>query len=319
MPERVLITGITGFLGGYLAEHLLEAGDHLLGCAPEGRWDPFSPPELIGRAPLVAWDLGEEEGLGDEARRQVDAFAPTRIYHLGALSVPADCGQDAPSARAMAVNVAGIRRVLDLAAALPQRPRVLLLSSAHVYARSWSKPTLVAEDAPLGPLFGYGQSKLLAEQELLAAVRERHLHGLVVRGFQHTGPRQAPRLMLPQWCQQFAAGNGPVEVYTRDAWIDLTDARDAVRAFRLVMEHGRPGEVFNVGSGVPRRSGEVLEILRALAGPERPIIEKRPGIRYDPIADARRLKARTGWQATIPLEQTVRETWAWWREQTPGL
>ena len=121
--------------------------------------------------------------------------------------------------------------------------------------------------------------------------------------------------MLPCWTWQFAAGCAPVEVYTLDARMDLSDVRDVVRAYRLLAERGRPGEVVNVGRGVARSSGEVFAILRKLADPDRPVVQTRPGARQNPIADVARLLERTGFQATLPLEQTVADTLAWCQQR----
>ena len=116
--DRVLITGVSGFAGGFLAERLLEAGAAVLGSTPVGDWEPASPAGLRDRVELVAWDLGAQDGASPTARRQIEAFRPEVIFHLGALSVPGDCGQQQISPRAAAVNVAGTRRVMQLAAAL---------------------------------------------------------------------------------------------------------------------------------------------------------------------------------------------------------
>ena len=93
-----------------------------------------------------------------------------------------------------------------------------------------------------------------------------------------------------------------------------TDARDVVRAYRLLLEHGRRGEVYNVGSGVSLRSGRVLELLREMADPRRPIVQLQPGPKHDPIADVSRLVRCTKWRATSPLETTVSDTLTWWCE-----
>ena len=107
-----------------------------------------------------------------------------------------------------------------------------------------------------------------------------------------------------------------MQVYTRDAHIDVSDVRDVVRAYRLLLEHGRTGEAYNVGSGVSVRSGEVLRLLHEMADPHRAITESHPGRRQDPIADVTRLVQCTGWQAEIQLEKTVADTLVWWQQQT---
>ncbi len=313
--QRALLTGIPGFVGGFLAEHLLARGDAVLGAAVDARWEPNSSETARRCVELVAWDLSRDSGLSAEARRRIEAFEPSAVYHLAALSVPDDCGREDPLPAAVAVNVEGTRRVVELASQLPSRPRLLFVSSAKVYVSVDFRSPVVAETSPVGPCTAYGRTKLAGEDVVEAAVARGDCEAVIVRAFQHTGPRQGPRMMLPEWARQFAAKrSGPVEVRTRDAVIDMSDVRDVVRAYRLVMERGQPGCVYNVGSGRPIRSGEVLDLLRRLAGPDRPIRETRPGPKQDPIADTARLRCLTGWQPEVPLEQTVADTWAYWRE-----
>lgn len=318
-PQRALITGVAGFAGGFLAEHLLSRGDAVLGAAPGGQWEPNSSGAIRDQVELVAWDLGSEAGLGGEARRRIGAFRPSAVYHLAALSIPDDCGKEEPLPAALAVNVEGTRRVVELAAGLPSRPRLLMVSSAKVYAPVGPGNPFVTETSPLGPRAAYGRTKLAAEQIVREAVARRECDAVIARAFQHTGPRQRARMMLPEWACQFASGDsGPVEVRTCDAVIDLSDVRDVVRAYRLLMACGERGGVYNVGSGRPRRSGEVLDILRNLAGPDRPVCETRPGPKHDAIANTMRLIQNTGWQPEIPLQQTVADTWAYWKELVAG-
>jgi len=316
MPQRALITGCPGFAGGFLAEHLLGCGDAVLGCSPDGRWEESSPSELSDRVELLAWDLGREERPPGETRRAIEAFRPTAVYHLAAISVPKQCGFEEPTPAAVAVNVTGTRRVMRLAAELPGRPRVLAISSSKVYAAVPPEAPPVDEQAPLGPWRAYGKTKLAAEAEVRRAVEQSGVDAVIARSFQHTGPRQGPEMMLPHWCQQLVAGGrGPIEVYTVDAFIDLSDVRDVVRAYRLLVERGARGEVYNVGSGVCRRSGDVLAMLQKLAGQVRPVVEIYPGQKHNPIAEVSRLAEQTGWRATIPLEATVADTLAWWRQR----
>ena len=314
MPHRSLITGVPGFAGSFLAEHLLDCGDAVLGCSPDGNWERYSPGELQGRVELVAWDLGNPEGLSAQSRQRIEEFRPDWIFHLAALSVPDDCGEEEPAPVAMAVNVDGTRRVMELAVSLPSQPRVLFISSSKVYAPVSPESPKIDETAPVDPQRGYGQTKLLAEGEVRRAIEQHGAEAVIVRSFQHAGPRQDPRMMLSQWARQFVTGgSGPAEVYTCDAHLDLTDVRDVVRAYRLLMEKGRPGETYNVGSGVSRRSGDVLELLRRMADPQRPVVELRPGFKQDPVGDISRLVQCTGWHARLPVERTVSDTLAWWR------
>jgi len=141
---------------------------------------------------------------------------------------------------------------------------------------------------------------------------QKGLDVVIVRAFQHTGPRQNPRMMLPEWVSQFAAASRePVQVHTLDAHIDVTDVRDVVRAYRLLTERGDSGRIYNVGSGVSRRSGDLFELLRAMADPGRPVVELRPGRKQAPIADIARLAECTGWRPEIPIERTIADMWAY--------
>ena len=316
MSQRALITGIAGFAGGFLAEHLLDCGDAVLGCSLDGRWEEDSAETIRDRVELVPWNLADPAGPGAQARRSIDQFRPSAIYHLAAMSVPKHCGLERIAPEAIAVNVEGTRRVLELAAALASRPRVLLVSSSHVYAPVRPESPRVQEGAPLGPGHGYGLTKLRAEELVRRAVARDGLDALIARAFQHSGPRQVAPLMLSQWARQFAeASPKPVEVYTLDAWIDLSDVRDVVRAYRLLVEHGRPGQIYNVGSGLARRTGDIFAILRQMADPRRPVVELSPGFKQDPVADITRLVRATGWRPEVPLEQTIADTLAYWRER----
>lgn len=314
---RALVTGITGFAGSHLAEHLLVEGDRVLGVVHAAHHRPPAGP--CESVPLVTWDLGAGAPPPD-AYERIATFAPDCIYHLAALSVPAECGGDEPSALAAAVNVEGTRRVVDLAARLPRPPRLLFTSSSHVYAPVPAEQCRVDEGSAVAPRTAYGKTKLAAERLLLAASAQQAADVLIARSFQHAGPRQRPELMLAQWARQFAlGGSSPVEVFTRDAWIDISDVRDVVRAYRLLVAHGRRGGIYNVGSGVNRSTGDILEALRRLADPRRPIVETRAGRKQDPIAEVGRLRSATGWQPRILLEQTVADTLADWRQRLGAI
>ena len=312
---RALVTGVTGFAGGFLVEHLLAAGDEVLGTSRNGRW-PDDVPEAVRRhVPLVAWDLTQPDSAA-ECERATAEFAPECIYHLAAVSVPSDCGDRHPTPHAHAVNVYGASRVAELAGAQKFPPRLLFVSSSHVYAPVTAAAPRVNEDAPRDPRGGYGLTKLAAEDWLRFLIQNHAQDIVIARAFQHAGPRQNPKLMLPEWTRQIVAGgDGPIVVQNLDTQVDITDVRDIVRAYRLLATKGERGGTYNVGSGVARRSGDILALLQRLAGSQREVIERRPGVRQDWIADATRLHAATGWRPEIPLEQSVADTLAYWRER----
>lgn len=294
---RAFITGISGFVGGYLAEHLRACGDQAMGSA-----------QKADAVDVVAWDIAMP--TTPEVMEPIAAFAPDVIFHLAAISKSEDCGSDQLTPQAIAVNVVGTEHVLELALALPSKPRVVFVSSSYVYPHLNSLEP-VSESAALAPPNRYGDSKRLAEERVLAYSQLHGVDVIIARAFQHTGPRQIARFMVPEWCQQFARGVEPVVIRNDEAWVDLLDVRDVVRAYRLLALQGTRGEVYNVGSGVAQRSGDIFAMLRAMADPTRAVHVMSSQPKRGPIADVTKLTSATDWRPQIPLEQTVRDTYAW--------
>lgn len=322
---RVLIVGSSGFVGPYLAAHLHAAGDEVWGTT-SGRHGSQAGAirkaiESSGRgrdcqrttsiAQELAWDIGTEDRPQAAVGRALADFAPECIYLLAALSVPALCGQTDPTPQAQAVNVDGVRRVVDWMLQLAVPPRLVFASSSHVYGPSSAERPPFAEDAPLAPCNGYGKTKLAAEEVIRAASRERGLRAAIVRAFNHTGPGQQPPLLLPEWIMQFVPpATGPVQVRNLSTTLDLSDVRDIVRAYRLFGQRDDPGTAFNLGSGRPTTTRQILELLMAASGQKRAVEETRPGPRWEPIADLRQTHSAIGWAAEIPLSQTITDTLA---------
>lgn len=311
---RAFITGVTGFAGSHLAEHLLACGDEVLGSSLRGQW-PRGVPEAVRRGvSMFSWDL--TTGANEATRLIVNEFRADVIFHLAAISVPSECGTTEPTPQALASNVGGTQAVTELCRSLTDRPRVLLASSCYVYAPVSLKSPVVSESASLAPQRAYGKTKLLAEQEFRRAIGDEELDGVVARSFQHAGPRQSPRMILPDWVRQFTASDAePIRVGCLDTYLDLTDVRDICRAYRQLLLDGPRGNVYNVGSGICRRSGDLLEIIQGCFSSRREVLELEPGHRQHPIADISRLTQLNGWKPEISLEQTVTDTLNYWLEE----
>lgn len=307
---KALITGITGFVGGHLAQHLLDAGDEVLGASQNGAW----PADFGLPAPLVTCDLAFD--FEPAFISAVETFAPDVIYHLAALSIPTDCGTgNEPNAAAQNMNVAGVERIIRLAAQLPKRPRVMFTSSSHVYGPVDIDRPVVDEDRPCVPRTAYGRTKLAAEDLCYKAVREAEADIVIVRSFPQAGARQDPRLMLAEWSRALAGDVPELSVGNDNVTVDLVDVRDAVRALRLLALHAASGSAYNVGSGTMRTTGELLALLQRTAGDARPVRARSHERRSDAVADIRRLRAATGWRPEIKIERTVADVWNYWRER----
>lgn len=310
---RALITGITGFAGSFLAEYLLTKGDEIMGCSRSARWGGGVPVELASDISLFSWDVSEP--LTPAAHKEIEIFAPECIYHLAAMSTPSDCGGVQPNELAMETNANGTRRVAELAMSLDPKPKVLFTSSCHVYGKVTTAAPIVTEDSALVPHRAYGKTKLAAEQIFAEAIQQG-MPGIIARAFHHTGPRQSPRMVLPDWVRQFAATDGkPIRVQTMDANLDLSDVRDVVSAYRALIETGHVGEAYNVGTGISRRSGDMFAQLLKMADPDREVIEVAPQTVQQPIADISKLRSHAKWKPVYSLTDTLRDTLSFWQQK----
>jgi GDP-4-dehydro-6-deoxy-D-mannose reductase len=305
---RSLVTGISGFVGGHLAEHLLEAGDPVVGLSATGLWP--TPLAHLGRhIRLEACDLihEPEEALADRiARKQ-----PEVIYHLAAQANPQASLADPKATWAM--NLGGALNLLEATRRSGLRPRIILVGSGVCYGNPAPEHLPVSEACPLRPNNPYAASKAAADLLGLQTFLSHGLATVMARPFNHAGPRQSPQYVLASLARQIAEvemGRKPyVEVGNLAVTRDFTDVRDIVRAYRLLALRGQAGEVYNIGTGRDVPLAELVEIFRGLA--LRPIEIRVDPARVRPVdqprllADAGRLRAETGWEPNYTIERTL--------------
>jgi len=258
----------------------------------------------------------------DRVNTLVREIQPQWVFHLAALSSPAASWDD--PAETIAIN-AGLEANL-LAALVRQKPmpRVVVVGSADEYGRPVGGARRLDEATPLRPVSPYGVSKVT--QDLLAL--QYHLsHGLAairIRPFNHAGPRQAPSFAVASFAQQIARielGKQPpvLKVGNLEARRDFTDVRDVVRAYLLAAEKGKPGEVYNVGSGTATRLREIVGLLLKMTRTSISL-EVDPARKHAVeaevyVCDARRFQRLTGWRPKVGLERMLRDTLDDWRRQ----
>jgi GDP-4-dehydro-6-deoxy-D-mannose reductase len=295
---RTLVTGATGFVGPHLVQHLRAAGDQVVALGVDG--------------PMV--DVTDAEAVS----AAVAAARPEVVYHLAGLSSPGASWSD-PAAY-LRVNTGGTLNVLEASAAAGVS-RVLLVSSAEVYGTADPAHARLDEHAPLRPVTPYAASKVAAEFYGLQAFLGRGLGVITVRPFNHTGPGQSDRFVVSALARRIVEaerrGHASVAVGNLDPVRDYNDVRDIVAAYRLAALSARPGEAYNICSGVGRSVGEVAEILLAQAS--HPIaLEVDPAL-VRPVevprlvGDSTRFRRATGWTPRHSLEQTLTDVMAWWR------
>ena len=313
---RALITGAGGFVGGHLCAYLLAHTDWELTGTVYPR--PVEARPLESRLRLVHADLRDPEAV----HTLVDEVQPDYIFHLAAQSfVPTSFADPWDT---LENNIRAELNLLEAARWSGREVWVLVVGSNEEYGAPQPGELPQTEESPLRPNNPYAVSKVAQDFLGLQYYLAYGLAVVRVRPFNHTGPGQSPRFVVPAFAGQIArieAGlQEPVlKVGNLDAARDFTDVRDIVRAYHLAVTRGEPGEVYNLASGRPQSVRGLLETLLSYSQVE--IRVERDPARYRPVdtpvvyGSAEKFRRQTGWEPRIPFEQTLRDTLEYWREQ----
>jgi GDP-4-dehydro-6-deoxy-D-mannose reductase len=290
---RALITGGLGFVGRHLSQHLHDTGDDVT---------------ILDRHGPDAVDITDASAIA----KAITAAAPDAVYHLaGWADVGASWHDPVGTFRA---NAEGSLHVLQACIAA-EVGRVLAVASADVYGIVAESALPLTEESPVLPTSPYAASKVAADALAQQAFLGHGLGVVRVRPFNHLGPGQSEHFVAPAIAARIARaerdGVPTIPVGNLTARRDLTDVRDVVRAYRLLIEHGRAGDVYNVCTG---RDLAVQTLADLLVGMARRPVELVP----DPDllrpvdlpvlrGDASKLRAATGWEPKIAIEQTLRD------------
>lgn len=307
---RVLVTGVTGFVGHHLVAALAAAGHEVHGLVRTA--DERVPPDVV----VHTGDIRDRAAVA----AAVAAADAEGIVHLaGASSV----GQSfADPVGTWDVNLGGTLAVLEAVRNRPAPARCLVVTSGEIYGRVAADRLPVDADTALHPLSPYAASKAAAD---IAAAQYRAGYDLPVirvRAFNHVGPGQDPRFVIPNVARQLAraeaVGTAPVvrvgNVSTRR---DFTDVRDMVDAYVRLLERGDPDTPYLACSGRSVAVRELVDGLAELCALE-VRVESDPGLvrsgeQPDLYGSPERLSADVGWTARIPLRTTLSDTLDWWR------
>lgn len=315
MSRRVLITGVTGQDGGYLAEQLVAAGDEVIGTVR-------SPgPATLAEAGLGHLDgrvalLGADLLAPDTVRRAIAEAQPDEIYHLAAPTfVPTSW--DDPT-EVMSAVASGTAAVLAAAGALADQPRVLVASSSEIFGDAGVSPQ--SESAPMRPRSPYGVAKLAAHG-LVGTLRARDRFLVSAITFNHESPRRPERFLPRKVTAGVAAiAAGRAETLTlgdQAAVRDWSHARDVVAGMVLALRHDEPGD-YVFASGVPHTVGDLVDAAFAAAGiprtapggDDRVLVDPRfvrPPERWPPVGDPSKARETLGWTPATSFEQLVGE------------
>ncbi|HZR65524.1 MAG TPA: GDP-mannose 4,6-dehydratase [Terriglobales bacterium] len=311
MSIRSLITGGTGFVGQHLASFLHSRGSRVAILAPKAQGSLESADSSTH---FYEADIRDAAAV----RAATHDFKPDHIYHLAAVS-SVDTSQQSPRFT-YDVNVFGTLNVLEAALTCSRQPRVLLVSTAQVYAPGASALT---ESSPLAPQNPYAASKSMAE-----LLRVHYKGGiLIARSFNHSGPGQSSAFVLSSIARQFVE----IELGLREPRLslgntqvkrDFTDVRDVVRAYSSLLEKSRPNEIYNVCSGRTWSVQQIVEEFQSISGIavriQTDAAKVRPGEVSEVCGSFQKLHAATGWEPEISLPTTLRDLLSYWRAELAG-
>jgi GDP-4-dehydro-6-deoxy-D-mannose reductase len=313
-PRTLLVTGAAGFAGSHLLDLLAQDPVRIVAWRRPG-----IGADVAALYPHIEW---REIELLEAAtvRAEVAALAPDVVYHLAGAPHVGDSWKTATET--LAINVLATHHLLEAIRAAGLRSRVMIPSSAYVY-RPADRP--LREDDPLQSTSPYALSKIATEMAAGRAARDDGIPVVVSRSFNHIGPRQAPTFFASAVARQVAlieCGrlDPVIKVGNLTTERDFTDVRDTVRAYQALAERGAPGAIYNVCSGRPLVVRELLDRLVALSSV--PVSVEIDPSRFRPhdapliVGDPGRLQRELGWAPRVPLEQTLRDLLAYWRQDS---
>lgn len=311
---RVLITGVTGFVGGYLASHLGQ--DPQLELYAIVRDPKRLLPSLHKRVVIFTGDLCNAEFVVQTLKK----IQPNQLYHLAGQSAEPQAWSDPWST--FQANVQGQLNLLSGMIDLGLKTRFLTVTSSKVYGAVPSSQMPISEATPLRPDSPYGVSK--AAQDLMAQqyYLSHQLPVIRVRAFNHIGPRQSTAFVTAAFAHQIAS----IEAGLREPIMkvgnlavkrDFTDVEDVVRAYQGLMSQGEPGQVYNVSSGKAVAVQQLLDILLRLSEVNIEIKQDAARMRPSdqPISYGNIIKIRQeiNWEPTISIEDSLARILDYWR------
>ncbi|HOG18396.1 MAG TPA: GDP-mannose 4,6-dehydratase [Syntrophales bacterium] len=316
---RILITGITGFVGSHLAEYVLQRGEghEVYGLC---RWR--SPREnlagIYDKVSLMEADLCDLSAL----IRHLDSIKPDVIFHLAAQSYVLTSFNS--PIQTLWSNVIGTANLLEAVRLLKIDPVIHVCSSSEVYGQVSAADIPIRETCPLRPASPYAVSKVGEDMVAFQYWVSHGIRTIRTRMFTHTGPRRGDVFALSFFAKQVAAAEkgmkeAIIHVGNLKSVRTFCDVRDAVRAYWLLVNLCEPGEVYNIGGQRTMTIGEALDLLLSLSKTKFEIREEarlfRPSDVTLQIPSTEKFHAKTGWVPEIPFEKTLADMLEYWRDE----
>lgn len=308
---NILITGLTGFVGKHLAKEVIDnSNSNIFGTS----YGSNNSDDLDKGITILHGDLRDKEFVS----QVITESKPEVIYHLAALSSGKDSFHQA--SEVVLNNLRVQLNIFDEVLKQKLDSKILIIGSAEEYGNVSDEKIPIDEQVSLNPISPYGLSKVAQD---LSALTYFHSFGLKVirlRSFNHTGPGQINKFVVPAFAKQIVNPETKViKVGNLEAVRDFTDVRDVVKAYRLASEKCEIGEVYNIGSGSGYKIQWILEKMIELSKRDIEVqVDKdllRPADIPVTICNCEKFIKKTGWEIQIPIEKTLEDILNYWRNK----
>ncbi len=318
---KILITGITGFVGSHLAEYCLtKKGVKVYGTILSHHLgDELKRIKHIkNKIKLFECDLTNRIAV----EKVLSLVKPDKIFHLAAQSfVPTSW--ESPE-YTLYTNIMSEVNIFEVAKELKLDPVIQIAGSSEEYGLVKRNELKIKESNPLRPLSPYGVSKVAQEMLAYQYHQSYGLKTIITRAFNHEGPRRGKQFVTSAFASQVAAiEKGQQEPVIRvgnlEAWRDFSDVRDVVKAYWLATEKCKFGEPYNIGTGQTHQIKEVLKILLSFSKVKIKVKQDPRLMRPSDVpilqCDVTKFRKATGWKPRIPLKTTLKDTLNYWRDE----
>ena len=315
--KKILITGISGFAGSFLAEYLVSQNKGKISGTYLEEASLGNIENVKTKVNLFKLNLTEEKKVFDTLREAKPDF----IFHLAALTSP-KASFDNPF-ETIQNNVKAQLNLLEVIRKFKLlNTRILVISSAEVYGIVEKKDLPIDEDTKLMPASPYAVSKITQDFLALQYFLSYGIKIIRIRPFNHIGPRQSPNFVVSAFAKKIAEiEKGKTDnilfVGNLDSKRDFTDVRDMVAAYSLAIEKGEGGEVYNIGSGKSYTISQILDKMLSLSKTKIKIrVDEsllRPSDNPDLVCDRTKFTNLAGWKPEILIDKTLKDTLDYWR------
>jgi GDP-4-dehydro-6-deoxy-D-mannose reductase len=312
---RIFVTGATGFAGSHLVDLLLDEGHEIYALVH--RASGHQPLPSHKNFNIQTGDLLDLDGIMDALK----SCLPDVILHLAGQASPSQSWRD--PAQTFAINTGGTANILE-AALNAGKPRTVIVTSAEIYGRLDAEFLPITEDVVPNPGHPYGISKWAAGRLVQLYHNRYGLPVIEARPFNHIGPRQLRGFVVPDFASQLAAIKADLQapiisVGNLNVERDFTDVRDVVRAYRLLVDFGQPGEPYLICSGRAVAVQQLLDMLIEIAGIDVRIEKDSKLTRKSEISKIfgsyAKLERDTGWRPQIGLQRSLADTLVEWERK----